>query len=53
MDKKTYYIASSVGTIIGGYIPVLFGADGLSIWSILGGAVGGLGAIVLLYKMSQ
>lgn len=53
MDKKVYYIVSSVGTIVGGYIPVLLGADGLSPWSILGGLVGGILAIVVVYKISQ
>jgi hypothetical protein len=53
MDKKSYYLAGSVGTFIGGYIPVLVGASSLSGWSILGGAVGGIGAILLLYKVSQ
>ena len=52
MDKKVYYLASTVGTFIGGYIPTLLGADGLSIWSILGGAIGGIGAIILTYKLS-
>jgi uncharacterized membrane protein YeaQ/YmgE (transglycosylase-associated protein family) len=53
MEKKTFYIAGTVGTAIGGYLPMLFGADGLSIWSILGGGVGGLLAIYLVYKFVQ
>jgi len=53
MDKKAYYIASSIGTFIGGYAPVLFGADGLSAWSILGGLIGGICAIIIMYKVSQ
>jgi uncharacterized membrane protein YeaQ/YmgE (transglycosylase-associated protein family) len=53
MEKKTFYIAGTVGTAVGGYLPMLFGADGLSLWSILGGGVGGILAIVLVYKLSQ
>jgi uncharacterized membrane protein YeaQ/YmgE (transglycosylase-associated protein family) len=53
MEKKTLYIAGSVGTAVGGYIPILFGADGLSIWSILGGGVGGILAITIVYKLSR
>ena len=53
MNKKVYYIASTVGTFVGGIIPTFFGADGLSIWSILGGLVGGIGAIIIMYKFSQ
>jgi hypothetical protein len=37
MDKKIFYIVGSVGTLIGGFVPMVFGADGLSLWSILGG----------------
>jgi hypothetical protein len=53
MDKKVYYIASTVGTFVGGYIPVIFGADGFSVWSVLGGAAGGILAIVVVYKVSK
>ena len=53
MDKKIYYIASTVGTFAGGYIPTFFGADGLSIWSILGGGVGGVMAIIVVYRLSN
>jgi uncharacterized membrane protein YeaQ/YmgE (transglycosylase-associated protein family) len=53
MDKKAFYIAGSVGTAVGGVLPSIFGQDGLSIWSILGGGVGGLLAIYLLYRYSK
>jgi hypothetical protein len=53
MDKKVFYLAGSVGTGIGSYLPILFGANGLSAWSILGGGVGGLLAIYALYKVSR
>lgn len=53
MDKKIYYIASSIGTFVGGYIPTYFGADGFSPWSILGGGIGGILAIVIVYRLSN
>ena len=53
MDKKVFYIAGSVGTLVGGYIPMLFGADGLSLWSILGGGIGGILAIIAVYKIGR
>ncbi|MCA9347738.1 hypothetical protein KC930_04135 [Candidatus Saccharibacteria bacterium] len=53
MDKKVFYLAGTVGTTIGGYLPILFGADGLSMWSILGGGIGGLLAIWVVYKLGN
>lgn len=53
MDKKVYYLVGSVGSVIGGSLPMIFGKDGLSVWSILGTLVGGVGAIILVYKLSK
>jgi hypothetical protein len=53
MDKKIFYIVGLVGTLIGGFVPMVFGADGLSLWSILGGGIGGVGTIWLTYRLSQ
>jgi len=53
VEKRNFYIAGTVGTAVGGCVPMLFGADGLSIWSILGGGVGGILAIVLLFKLTK
>jgi hypothetical protein len=38
---------------IGGYLPVLFGAGGLSLWSVLGSAFGGFLGIYVAYKLSS
>jgi uncharacterized membrane protein YfcA len=52
MNKKTLLLFATVFSILGGYVPVLFGDnDFLDGWSILGGLVGGifgiwLGAVV-------
>jgi hypothetical protein len=37
---KLIWLFITIGGAIGGYIPVLLGADGFSGWSILGTAVG-------------
>ena len=42
MSKIVMYIILTVTMGIGGYVPVLFGADALGGWSILGGLVGGI-----------
>lgn len=50
MTKGTLYLGATVGGLIGGYLPVLFGADGFSAWSILGSVIGGLFGIWVVYK---
>jgi phage tail tape-measure protein len=43
MSRKTMVMIGMVaGSIAGGYLPTLLGADSLSMGSILGSAVGGL-----------
>jgi uncharacterized membrane protein YeaQ/YmgE (transglycosylase-associated protein family) len=49
-SKKTYYIAAFVGSIIGGYIPKLWGAGFLSISSLFFSAIGGILGIIIVYK---
>jgi len=42
-----------VGGTIGGWIPTIFGADWLSMWSIFGNMLGGLAGIWVGYKVGQ
>jgi len=42
-----------VGSIAGGYIPVLFGAGFFSLSSIITSAIGGLLGIYIGYKIGQ
>jgi uncharacterized membrane protein YeaQ/YmgE (transglycosylase-associated protein family) len=51
--KTLYYIAAFVGSLIGGYIPTLWGAGFLSIASLIFSTVGAILAIVLVYKLSN
>lgn len=39
-----------IGSVIGGYIPTLFGVDMFSMWSILGSGVGAILFLYLIYK---
>lgn len=48
--KKIYYMAAFIGSIIGGYIPKLWGAGFLSFSSVFFSAVGGILGIVIVYK---
>ncbi len=45
--KTPIYVGMLVGSLLGGWLPVLFGADAISFASIVGSVVGGLGGIVL------
>lgn len=42
-----------IGSIIGGYIPVLFGASALSMWGLLTGAIGGVIGIWIGLKLGD
>jgi hypothetical protein len=48
MNKKVILFFASIFSIIGAYVPILFGdTDMLSGWSILGGLIGGFFGIWL------
>lgn len=53
MNKSMVYLGAGVGGLIGGYLPVLFGAGGLSGWSIIGSLVGGVAGIWLVVKLAS
>jgi hypothetical protein len=42
-----------IGSLIGGYLPVLFGSSILSVTSVIGNAIGGLVGIFVSYKLSD
>jgi len=52
-SKSLIMIGLVVGSIVGGYVPALWGAGGLSIASVLTGGIGGLLGIWAGYKMSR
>lgn len=51
--KSLVLLGMFIGSIIGGYVPVLFGADLLSFTSILGNGLGGLAGVWIAYKLTQ
>ena len=53
MSKGVISLCAGVGGSIGGYVPVLFGANGLSGWSILGAFIGGMIGIWVGFKIQQ
>lgn len=51
---KTFIWAGMImGSIIGGYIPILFGSSTFSIASVLGNGIGGIIGIWLGYKLAD
>jgi uncharacterized membrane protein YeaQ/YmgE (transglycosylase-associated protein family) len=50
MDKKTIMLGMIAGSIVGGYIPTLFGASAFSIASVITGAIGAFIGIWLTYR---
>lgn len=45
MDKKIALLAVSIGSLIGGYVPSIFGAGPFSLWGIVMGTVGGIAGL--------
>ena len=52
-SKVLIMVGMVVGSTVGGCIPSLWGAGGLSMASVLMGAVGGLAGIWVGYKISR
>jgi len=46
-------IGLTIGSVLGGYIPILLGASFLSYWSIIGNAIGGIIGVWMGYKLSE
>lgn len=50
MEKKMIIFGMVVGSLVGGYIPTLFGAGIFSVSSIITGAIGALIGIWLVFR---
>jgi hypothetical protein len=53
MDNKLIWLGMFVGSTVGGYAPMFFGADMLSMWSIVGSFVGGIAGIVAANRLGD
>ena len=51
MDKKIVMIGMAFGSIVGGWIPTLWGAGAFSFVAIMGSLVGGILGIWLSFKL--
>ena len=54
MNSKTLiWIGVAIGGIVGGYVPVFFGADSFSMSAVIGSGVGSLIGIWVGFRLSQ
>ncbi len=53
MQKRLITFGMIIGSIVGGYVPVLFGASMVSFIGILLSVIGGIAGILAGYKLSK
>lgn len=53
MSKLVMYIIIGVTTVIGSWVPTIFGASMLDISSVFGSVVGGFLGIIVYWKLRQ
>jgi len=53
MSKAVMYIIITITTVIGGWVPTLWGASMLDVTSIFGSVVGGFVGIFVYWKLRQ
>ncbi len=53
MQKRLITLGMIVGSMVGGYVPVLFGVSMLSFMSILFSIIGGIAGILAGYKLGK
>lgn len=50
--KKLIWLGMFAGSIVGGYLPVLFGASLFSFSSLFGNGIGAIVGIIIAYKLA-
>lgn len=53
MEKKLIWMGLFVGSLVGSFLPSLWGDSMLSMWSVVLSAVGGIAGIWLGYRLSN
>jgi len=54
MSEKTMIMFGMIaGSFIGGYVPLLFGADSLGVASLLGSAAGAVLGVWIAYRLTR
>jgi hypothetical protein len=52
-SKSVIMLGMTIGSFVGGYVPVLFGADSFSYSSLFGSTIGGFVGVYLGYKITH
>jgi hypothetical protein len=52
-SKRTIYFGLCIGGLIGGYVPLLWGAGYFSFASLLGNALGAIIGIYIAFRLSR
>ena len=53
MDKKLIYLGMFVGSVAGGYVPLLWGGDAFSLASVLWSGIGAFLGVWAGFKISR
>ena len=53
MDSKLIWLGMFVGSTIGGFVPMLWGAEALSLSAVFGSAIGGILGIWAGYRLGR
>lgn len=51
--KQAIWLGMVVGSVIGGFVPMLWGAGAFSFSSILFSSLGAVGGIILAYRLTH
>ena len=51
--KSAIWLGALIVGVIGGWVPTLWGAGALSLWSLLLSTVGGVAGIIVVYRLYQ
>lgn len=52
-SKFLIFLGMTIGSIIGGYLPTLFGVDAISYTSVITSSIGAIIGIIIGYKLSS
>ena len=53
MSKRALLFGATVGSVVGGYLPVIFGGSGFSLLSLLLSGVGGIVGILAAHRLTR
>ena len=51
--RGLYYVGAGIGGALGSFLPLLWGAGELSLWSIILSGLGGLLGIWVVYRLAR